>query len=195
MNVLILSPYSDSVTHIFESANDTYITCEEPIDVDYCLAHNVDFIVSFGYRYIIQPSVLAIFPLKAINIHMSYLLFCRGSHPNFWSIVDQLPSGVTIHMIDASLDTGNILFQKQVSFDHSYHTFATSYSLLFSECINLLELNWKYIRLSLFDGWPQIGESSYHRSSDIDQYASCLPDTWNTPISSFLKMKTSNSSS
>ena len=32
-------------------------------------------------------------------------------------------------------------------------------------------------------------ESSYHCSSDIDQYASCLPDTWNTPISSFLKMK------
>ena len=43
---------------------------------------------------------------------MSYLPWNRGADPNFWSILEDTPKGVTIHIMDESIDTGDILYQK-----------------------------------------------------------------------------------
>ena len=40
----------------------------------------------------------------------------QGAHPNFWSFYDNTPSGVTIHLIDAGIDTGDVLYQKKLIF-------------------------------------------------------------------------------
>ena len=45
---------------------------------------------------------------------MSFLPYNRGSHPNFWSFIDDTPKGITIHEIDEGADTGNIVFQKKI---------------------------------------------------------------------------------
>ena len=38
-------------------------------------------------------------------MHISYLPFNRGAHPNYWSFKDNSPKGVTIHFIDNGIDT------------------------------------------------------------------------------------------
>ena len=48
---------------------------------------------------------------------MSYLPFNRGAHPNFWSFVDNTPSGVSIVEIDKGIDTGPVIYKKKIKFD------------------------------------------------------------------------------
>ena len=47
-------------------------------------------------------------------MHISYLPYNRGFYLNFWSFIDNTKKGVTIHYIDEGIDTGDIIFQKEV---------------------------------------------------------------------------------
>ena len=54
---------------------------------------NHDFIISFGYKHIIEKEILEKLKIPVINLHISYLPWNRGSHPNFWSFYESTPSG------------------------------------------------------------------------------------------------------
>lgn len=45
---------------------------------------------------------------------MSYLPYNKGTHPNYWSFIENTPKGVMIHEIDKGIDTGNIIVQKKI---------------------------------------------------------------------------------
>ena len=47
-----------------------------------------DFILSFGFRKIISENFIKKLKKPIFNIHLSYLPFNRGAHPNFWSFID-----------------------------------------------------------------------------------------------------------
>ncbi|HCZ05524.1 MAG TPA: hypothetical protein DHV12_00035, partial [Thermotogae bacterium] len=66
------------------------------------------FSVNFGY--IIPKEILDMFELP-INLHMAYLPYNKGSHPNVWAIVEKTPAGVTIHRMTESVDGGEIFAQ------------------------------------------------------------------------------------
>ena len=51
-----------------------------------------------------------------INLHISYLPYNKGAHPNFWSWVKNTPKGVSIHLISEKIDAGDIIFQKKLIF-------------------------------------------------------------------------------
>ena len=68
-----------------------------------------DFILSFGFRKIISENIIKKLKKPIFNIHLSYLPFNRGAHPNFWSFIDNTPAGVSIHKIDKGIDTGEII--------------------------------------------------------------------------------------
>lgn len=188
MKVLLLSPYPEPLAQAFHDYGDYFLVRTDPVSLDFCLANEIEFIVSYGYRHIIGDAVINQFPLKAINLHSSFLPCSRGSHPNFWSIAEGSPTGVTIHLLDKGLDTGNILFQREVDIDHDIHTFATSYRLLRHELERLFIVNWVYIRRSECPGWRQQGVPTYHRSADIEQWMDCLPQMWDTPIGLFKQL-------
>ena len=73
-----------------------------------------DLIISFGYRHILSSNFINNCGCPIVNLHISYLPFNRGAHPNFWSFYDNTPSGVTIHLINEGIDSGPILFQKKI---------------------------------------------------------------------------------
>jgi hypothetical protein len=103
-----------------------------------------DYIISYGYRHIITESQLLAAKQPPINLHISYLPYNRGSHPNFWAYYDGTPHGVTIHRIDKGIDTGSILLQKKVdlkkdlSFRASYHQLRSEIEKLFIENVDNL---------------------------------------------------------
>jgi len=70
---------------------------------------------------------------RAINLHPSLLPWNRGAHSNFWSFLEDTPKGVTIHIIDEGIDTGDILLQKKIKFDQSKETLRSSYGRLQQE--------------------------------------------------------------
>ena len=71
-------------------------------------------VVSYGYNHIIPEKFIT---NNIYNLHISFLPYNRGAHPNFWSFIENTPSGVTIHKIDQGIDTGKIIFQKMIDFE------------------------------------------------------------------------------
>jgi len=161
--------------HALEMAGDTYF-----IDCEICM--DPDFIISFGHRHIIPPITIDKYKDKLINIHISLLPWNRGADPNFWSWFDDTPKGVTIHRIDAGIDTGNILVQEEVTKWHKGETLHSSWHHLMGRAKALFEDSWKNIRRDGLASRKAEGNGSYHRSADKSQWFEQLPLGWQTPV-------------
>ena len=74
-----------------------------------------DAIIVVGYGRIIPQWMLDLPPLGNINLHASLLPKYRGAAPIQWAIAKgETVTGVTTMRIDAGLDTGDILLQREV---------------------------------------------------------------------------------
>ena len=72
-------------------------------------------IVVVGYGRIIPQWMIELPPLGNINLHASLLPKYRGAAPIQWAIaMGETVTGVTTMRIDAGLDTGDILLQKEL---------------------------------------------------------------------------------
>lgn len=76
---------------------------------------NPDFIVVVAYGRILPQSILDVPKYGCINIHASLLEKYRGAAPIQWSIAKgEKVTGVTTMLMDAGLDTGDMLLQREV---------------------------------------------------------------------------------
>jgi hypothetical protein len=66
---------------------------------------------------ILRPRALSIPRLGVLNGHMGILPPVRGMNAAEWSVMCGLPSGCTVHLIDAGVDTGDILCARTVPID------------------------------------------------------------------------------
>jgi methionyl-tRNA formyltransferase len=77
-------------------------------------SHAADVAVVVAYGRILPQTFLDAFPNGAINVHFSLLPKYRGAAPVNWAIVNgESVTGVTTMRMDAGLDTGDILLQKE----------------------------------------------------------------------------------
>ncbi len=79
------------------------------------IATGVEAVVLAGYMRIVGPAVLAAFPGRILNVHPSLLPAFPGAH----AVRDALAAGVavtgvTVHLVDATLDGGPIVGQEAV---------------------------------------------------------------------------------
>lgn len=144
-----------------------------------------EFIVSFNYRHIIPEEVLQLMPGKVINLHTSYLPYNRGSSPNFFSFVEDTPKGVTIHLMDKGLDTGDVLCQRQLTFDEEKETFASSYDKLIEEITALFREKWEAIKCGELVPVKQVGDGTYHRMKDLEAIREKCPFGWDEVIAEY----------
>lgn len=152
----------------------------EPLKADTADSYNI--VISHGYRHIIKPEVLRKINGIAVNLHISYLPYNRGADPNLWSIAENTPSGVSIHLIDKGLDTGHIVAQKTVAINDDKDTLATSYNNLQKELENLFKEVWPFIASSKINPFPQTGLGTYHSVADKKKLEDFLTDGWDTPV-------------
>jgi methionyl-tRNA formyltransferase len=74
-----------------------------------------DMFVAAGYMSRFKAESLSVPRLLTVNFHASLLPAYRGKHPVFWALRNgERWSGLTIHVVDAGLDTGDILYQVRV---------------------------------------------------------------------------------
>jgi methionyl-tRNA formyltransferase len=74
-----------------------------------------DLFVAVGYMNLLKETVLSVPRLVAANFHASLLPAYRGKHPVFWALRSgERWSGLTVHVMDVGLDTGDILYQVRV---------------------------------------------------------------------------------
>ena len=75
---------------------------------------NADVAVVVAYGRILPETFLQAFPKGAINVHFSLLPNYRGAAPVNWAIArGEVKTGVTTMQMDAGLDTGGILLQRE----------------------------------------------------------------------------------
>ncbi len=112
---------------------------------------NLDYIIGIHFPYIFPPEVLDIPKIGILNLHPAYLPYNRGWHTPTWSILEDTPIGATLHFMDASVDTGDIVHQKELDIKPD----DTADSLY--QCL-------KHLELEVFqEAWLSIANETYCR--------------------------------
>lgn len=127
-------------------------------------------VISYNYRHIIKPDIIKAVHGDIINLHISLLPWNRGSAPNIWSFIDNTPKGVTIHVLDEGLDTGDILLQKEIFFNEENETLKSSYERLNMAIVQLLQDNWSYVYGRNWHLQKQAEGGSAHTMKDLQRY-------------------------
>jgi phosphoribosylglycinamide formyltransferase-1 len=78
-------------------------------------AHEPDLVVSAGFMKLVGPAVLEAFAGRLINTHPSLLPAFPGAHAVRDALAAGVPvTGASVHVVDAGLDTGPVLAQREV---------------------------------------------------------------------------------
>lgn len=104
------------------------------------------WVVVINGTRIISEKVLNSVPAKFINLHAGIAPLYRGVHCAYWALVEnnRKACGVTIHLLDTGIDTGNILEQEIIN--PTKEDTAATYGLLqFAAGIPLLKKSIKDI--------------------------------------------------
>lgn len=160
---------------------------QNKLTVEMMEALRPEFVVSFNYRHLIPEEVLALLPGRIINLHTSFLPYNRGSSPNFFSFVEDTPKGVTIHLMEKGLDTGDILCQRELHFDETQESFSSSYDKLLEAMKELFRENWQKLRSCSLSPVKQSGPGTYHRLKQVEEYQKRVPFTWDKNIAEYKK--------
>tara|TARA_Y100000590_G_scaffold469438_1_gene656996 strand:- start:4849 stop:5988 length:1140 start_codon:yes stop_codon:yes gene_type:complete len=149
---------------------------------------NIDLIITFNYRFILKKKILKKLKRPAINLHMSYLPYNKGAHPNFWSFVENSPKGVTIHEIDKGLDTGPIIYQKKIIFNINKKrndNFFKTYQILIFEIKKLFLDKINQILDKKYSAKKQKNNGTFHYQSDLPIF---IRKNWKSKITKTLRM-------
>lgn len=88
---------------------------QHPTLVTFLQTLQPDLIVVACFPWRIPPALLAIPTIGCLNLHPSLLPHYRGPAPLFWQLRDGLrQSGLTVHWMDATFDTGAIAAQQSL---------------------------------------------------------------------------------
>ena len=142
-----------------------------------------DLIISFGYKKIIKKNILKNLARLPVNLHISYLPYNKGSHPNYWSFKDRTPSGISIHEIDAGIDTGKIIFRKRINFKLKKDlTFNQTYWFLRQNIEKLFIRNFKSILEKKYKLTKIYNKGTFHKKKDLPKKLK----SWNSKIFDYI---------
>ena len=183
-NILLLGGNESPLLEWLKGLGEPVIQTSDKITPEFIYSNSIELIISYGYRHIIKKNILELLPNSAINLHISYLPWNRGSDPNLWSILENSPKGVTIHLIDEGVDTGDILFQKRIDLKLNDHTLKSSYDLLQEEILQLFKSRWDKIKSRSFHPLKQKKGGSHHYKKDFKHLKDRLLNDhgWDIPL-------------
>ena len=117
----------------YEEVDNNYEKIREILEIS-------EYGISALFGHILPKKLLADIGCEIINLHPSFLPIGRGADPIPWSIINQQKQGITIHIIDSGLDTGDILSQKEIQTDIGMNS-GEIYELASDMLFNELEVN------------------------------------------------------
>jgi methionyl-tRNA formyltransferase len=97
-----------------------------------------DLFVAVGYTNLLKEQILSVPRILAVNFHASLLPAYRGKHPVFWALRNgERWAGLTVHVMDIGLDTGDILYQVRVR-TRKHDSVATLYDRIMARSVKLV---------------------------------------------------------
>lgn len=128
-----------------------------------------DIGISAFFGCLLKPEAIQMFPNGCINLH-SALLPCNGGwHTNVWPIIDGTPAGVTIHYIDAGVDTGDIIAQRRIPVEPT-DTGGSLHEKITRDQVDLFKETWPLIRESKNSRTSQDrSKATVHRKAELGE--------------------------
>lgn len=106
------------------------------------------------------------------NTHPSLLPYGRGKHYNFWSIVDRVPFGVSLHTVDDGIDSGDIVAQSELPYGWE-DTGGSLYRRATEAMLTLVQETYPKLRGLDFETRPQdLASGTFHRASELEPASS-----------------------
>ena len=139
----------------------------DPEHVEGLRTEPVDFIITVYWPYLLKQDVFGHARRGTVNFHPALLPINRGWYPHVHSLLDGSPCGVTLHQIDAGIDTGPIWSQRVVSIS-PFDTAKTLYDRLQTEIVLLFRDEWPKIRRGESRPYHQDeAKAVYHKKAEI----------------------------
>ena len=111
---------------------------------------NPDIVVIVTTR-ILSKKTLECVNAKFINIHAGITPLYRGLHGAYWALInnDKDNCGVTVHLVDEGIDTGNILYQENITHSITHKDNFMTYTFLqLAKALPLLKKSIRDIQLN-----------------------------------------------
>jgi folate-dependent phosphoribosylglycinamide formyltransferase PurN len=117
-SILLNAGFKDINFYRYDSISFLSVNSKEC--VDWLSSEKPDVVVLNGTR-IVGKDLLNSTNTYFINIHCGITPAYRGVHGSYWALAnnDFCNNGVTIHLVDEGVDTGDIVFQKLITVDKS----------------------------------------------------------------------------
>lgn len=91
---------------------------KSPDSVEALRAYEADVFIVAAFGQILSKEILDMPRFGCLNIHASLLPAYRGASPIQWAVINgEEKTGVTIMQMDEGVDTGDILYQKEIKLD------------------------------------------------------------------------------
>jgi len=106
--------------------------------------------------------------LGFINTHPSLLPHNRGKHYNFWAIVEKAPFGVSLHIVENGVDSGEVVAQMPIPYGWE-DTGESLYKKATEAMVRLFQETYPTLRKLPFSGKKQnLALGSFHKAAEID---------------------------
>jgi len=138
--------------------------------VDWFRNSGAELLLVYTFPYLLDRKILSLPACGCLNFHFGLLPEYRGSDAIFWEIRNREPLGaVTIHRMEATLDTGPVLIQQKVPIQPSdtYGSHMANLGMVGAQCTHELlallsrgpdQLAWKPQDESIARTWPKPGQ-------------------------------------
>lgn len=140
------------------------------ISVDWFKNSGADSLLVYTFPYLLNRELLSLPVHGCLNFHFGLLPEYRGSDAIFWELRNREPFGaVTVHRMEATLDTGPILIQQKVPIQPSdtYGFHMANLGMTGAQCTHELlallarqpdQLDWMPQDESIARTWPKPGQ-------------------------------------
>jgi len=176
----VLTKQSDE--KIIKSVKDSGVDCYTDFSANceefktLLLEKSIDIVFLLWWPDIIKSDVLDKVKIGFVNLHPSYLPYNRGMHPYYWSVVDETPSGVSIHFITDSVDDGSVICQEKIDTDITM-TGDRLYELSLSTIVSLFKNNYDCIVGGDYDLIEQDNNlATFHLAKELDSHSEIVLD-------------------
>lgn len=123
--------------------------------------YSCDLFVSMSFDQIFKEEIINLVPYKIINCHAGKLPFYRGRNILNWALInDEKEFGITVHYVDSSIDTGDIILQRTYEITDN-DTYKTLLEKAYIECAKILYDAINLFKFGIVKGKKQ-GENGFY---------------------------------
>lgn len=122
---------SRSFSHLAKQSNIYFNTTRSPNDQKFIMwlkEEKIDILIIMVGHIIKKELINSVDMI--VNKHASLLPLNKGMFPYFWAKLYDTPLGVTFHLVDEGIDTGKIIYQKEIV--DKYHSMIDYYIDIFN---------------------------------------------------------------